>query len=164
MGTFLGDPCKNGHIGRRYNCNHACVECTKFYGMQYKQAHNEKERLRKNVWKHNNRDIVLKQKNKRRGALETAEGFCTVQQLLFILKSQNGRCAYCGTEDQLSVDHMQSLFRGGSNFPSNIQWLCVPCNSSKNHRSDTQYRKWKKVGRRTPRADYIRMLFKIMGL
>jgi hypothetical protein len=27
--TYQGRPCKQGHDGLRYNCNHACVECTR---------------------------------------------------------------------------------------------------------------------------------------
>ena len=40
-------------------------------------------------------------------------------------------CLYCGTEDNLSVDHILALYNGGSNHINNMQILCRSCNSSK---------------------------------
>jgi 5-methylcytosine-specific restriction endonuclease McrA len=43
-------------------------------------------------------------------------------------------CAKCGTTDNLTVDHIVPLARGGSDELSNLQLLCKPCNSSKRDR------------------------------
>jgi len=42
-----------------------------------------------------------------------------------------GRCAACGDEDNLEVDHILPVARGGTNNADNLQMLCKPCNMSK---------------------------------
>lgn len=225
MGTFLGDPCKNGHIGRRYAGNHACIECSKIYGKNWKANHAEREAERKRQWKRDHAEIVKEQKrraydpirkvtkerrdealkqrtakqfvyalikmsgeiakneerkisdlkrplrlktanrqssSKRRARRKNAEGKFTVDQALLIREWQGDCCAYCESTENLCIDHMQPLSRKGSNHPSNIQWLCKPCNDSKGTKPDSELRKI--YGQKNPAADYIRMLFKIMGL
>lgn len=44
------------------------------------------------------------------------------------------RCAFCGSFDQLELDHRQPLSRGGDNHHLNLQWACLPCNRSKGNR------------------------------
>lgn len=43
-------------------------------------------------------------------------------------------CAWCGTPDRLTVDHINPLARGGSNDADNLQVLCHSCNSLKGAR------------------------------
>lgn len=45
-----------------------------------------------------------------------------------------GICAYCGTTENLSVDHKRPISRGGSSEPENLQCLCRSCNSRKGAR------------------------------
>src|SRR3954451_1542411 len=40
-------------------------------------------------------------------------------------------CSYCGSRDDLSVDHLISKKRGGPDHGENMVWACRPCNSSK---------------------------------
>ena len=40
-------------------------------------------------------------------------------------------CTYCGSRDDLSVDHLISKKRGGPDQGENMVWACRPCNSSK---------------------------------
>jgi 5-methylcytosine-specific restriction endonuclease McrA len=40
-------------------------------------------------------------------------------------------CLYCGSESNLSVDHIFPVSRGGGNDPDNLQTLCRDCNSRK---------------------------------
>ena len=40
-------------------------------------------------------------------------------------------CAHCGTSDDLSIDHIKPLSKGGTNEPANMQCLCLPCNVAK---------------------------------
>lgn len=40
-------------------------------------------------------------------------------------------CCYCGSRDQLSIDHLIPTKRGGENSGENIVWACRSCNSSK---------------------------------
>lgn len=42
-----------------------------------------------------------------------------------------GTCVCCGIHGPMTKDHIISLVRGGTNHPSNIQLMCLPCNASK---------------------------------
>ncbi|MBC8259017.1 MAG: HNH endonuclease [SAR324 cluster bacterium] len=41
-------------------------------------------------------------------------------------------CSYCGSSDNLSVDHLIPKFKGGEESGDNFVWACRKCNSSKN--------------------------------
>lgn len=43
-------------------------------------------------------------------------------------------CSRCGRTDRLSGDHIIPLSKGGTDDPSNVRVLCVPCNSAKGRR------------------------------
>lgn len=51
-----------------------------------------------------------------------------------------GLCFKCGETENLTVDHVIPLSLGGTNTADNIQPLCSKCNSSKNNRSEEDYR------------------------
>ena len=40
-------------------------------------------------------------------------------------------CCYCGSRNDLSVDHLIPTKRGGANTGDNLVWACRSCNSSK---------------------------------
>lgn len=45
------------------------------------------------------------------------------------------RCAYCGSDDKLSRDHIVAVSKGGLNERTNVIPCCISCNSSKNNNS-----------------------------
>lgn len=68
----------------------------------------------------------------------TLHGFCTTsanrKRLSPKLRRRvlaSGRCAKCGSTEQLQVDHIIPIVLGGSCHESNLQPLCAPCNRSK---------------------------------
>lgn len=46
------------------------------------------------------------------------------------------RCCHCGSRDleDLTIDHIFPVSRGGGDEPDNLQTLCQPCNSTKSNR------------------------------
>lgn len=51
-----------------------------------------------------------------------------------LLKKQNYRCAHCGEKRQktaLTIDHIVSIFDGGTNDIENLQLLCRECHDKK---------------------------------
>ncbi|GBE01173.1 HNH endonuclease [bacterium BMS3Bbin06] len=51
-------------------------------------------------------------------------------------KKQRGRCYYCGREyppDELTMDHLVPLIRGGKSVKSNIVTSCKDCNNKKRY-------------------------------
>lgn len=57
----------------------------------------------------------------------------------FVMDRDRRRCVACGAEneDYLVIDHVLSAKNGGSNHPSNLQVLCVGCNSMKASQVDS---------------------------
>lgn len=77
------------------------------------------------------REWYLFQKRKRRALEAGAEGSHTLEEWNEVKRKHKHRCAHCGKKKKLTVDHIKSLSKGGSNHISNIQPLCGSCNSSK---------------------------------
>jgi 5-methylcytosine-specific restriction endonuclease McrA len=48
-----------------------------------------------------------------------------------VFLSGGGKCQYCESTENLSVDHVLPVFRGGSSDFDNLQLLCRRCNSRK---------------------------------
>ncbi|NER00841.1 MAG: HNH endonuclease [Cyanothece sp. SIO2G6] len=52
----------------------------------------------------------------------------------YVLKRDRHTCRHCGSQQNLSVDHIKPISKGGSNDMSNFQTLCRRCNSRKGDR------------------------------
>lgn len=50
-----------------------------------------------------------------------------------IKEKWNYQCAYCGSEENLTLDHITPRSKGGSDRLTNILCACKECNNSKNH-------------------------------
>lgn len=48
-----------------------------------------------------------------------------------LLEKHNNKCANCGREDDLQIDHIVARSVGGTNDISNLQILCGKCNRKK---------------------------------
>jgi len=63
----------------------------------------------------------------------SAEGHHTADDVMAIYNRQKGKCiaCLCRLAKKYEVDHKVAIFNGGSNWPSNLQIMCVSCNRSK---------------------------------
>ncbi len=43
------------------------------------------------------------------------------------------QCAYCGSEENLTIDHVIPQSKGGADFTKNVVCCCQNCNQSKGH-------------------------------
>ena len=62
----------------------------------------------------------------------------------YVYQRDRAQCQCCGKmalEAQLTVDHIVPLAKGGSNDISNLQTLCLSCNSRKKDRLDVRFRR-----------------------
>lgn len=94
----------------------------------------EKERARKREQHKKNPEAKRSYVRKRRAMIRGAEGKHNAKDIARLLEAQKHRCVYCPTDlraEGYEVDHIVALSRGGSNWPSNLQILCKPCNRSK---------------------------------
>lgn len=93
----------------------------------------EKERARKRAQHRRNPETKRSHVRKRRAMIRGAEGSHNAKDISLLLKRQKHRCPYCDAnlKSDYEVDHVMPLAKGGSNWPSNLQCLCPPCNRSK---------------------------------
>lgn len=64
-----------------------------------------------------------------------APGSHTHREWRQVMARDGYRCLCCGSKKRLSKDHIQPIASGGSNDISNLQTLCIPCNSRKGNRT-----------------------------
>jgi len=71
---------------------------------------------------------------KHRAKKYNAEGFYTANDIIRIRQEQNDKCKWCDVplNGGGHRDHIISLRRKGTNWPSNIQLLCSNCDWRKN--------------------------------
>jgi len=50
-----------------------------------------------------------------------------------IREQWNHRCAYCNSEEDLTIDHIVPQSKGGSDTTENVVCCCKSCNQSKSH-------------------------------
>jgi len=89
------------------------------------------------AWRKANQEKCRAIVRNRRARAKGSRGAHTVADLAEILAAQGGRCAYCRADLRRAkkhVDHIMPLARGGSNARANLQYLCRPCNQTKNAR------------------------------
>lgn len=61
-----------------------------------------------------------------------------------VYKKYGGRCAYCGNDieyDAMQVDHLYSVYRGGTNDIGNLMPSCRMCNFYKNTYTLEEFRR-----------------------
>jgi len=49
-----------------------------------------------------------------------------------ILKKYDDKCCFCGSKDNLEIDHIIPVFQGGTNDEDNLRVLCQSCNGKRN--------------------------------
>lgn len=85
---------------------------------------------------HRLRTLKRNYKARKRGAV----GDHTDEQFQALIEYYGRLCLCCGEDTKLTADHVVPVSWGGSNYISNIQPLCRPCNSAKKNHHDTDYR------------------------
>lgn len=53
-----------------------------------------------------------------------------------VFKGDGHRCVQCGSNKELTLDHILPVSQGGTNCPSNLQTLCNTCNGRKSDHID----------------------------
>lgn len=86
-----------------------------------------------------NPDLYKIRDTNKRARQRGAKGSHTLDEIKHLFQKQRGRCAYfrvCGNRISMGrggfhKDHITAVINGGSNFISNIQLTCGPCNMHK---------------------------------
>ena len=100
---------------------------------KWREDHLESLREAKAVWYRANKATVLARVKTRKARLKGADGSFSADDVAKLLTQQHGCCAVCKCSiyNGYHIDHIIPLIRGGSNWPANLQLLCLKCNLSK---------------------------------
>jgi 5-methylcytosine-specific restriction endonuclease McrA len=101
---------------------------------RYQKDNAEKIKERQRQWRKDNPEKVKAAKHKRRALKKSSPGHCTTEQLQARLDYHDNRCVYCGSAENIEVEHKIPLAKGGSNWPANLAPACGSCNRSKGDR------------------------------
>ena len=80
--------------------------------------------------------------NNRRRALKAA---ATIEDfdIMEVWEREGYTCAYCGSTENLTIDHIVALADGGSHSLDNLTVACMSCNSSKGAKPLIEWLLWK---------------------
>lgn len=93
--------------------------------------HGERYRKTCRIWKKTNREKINEINSRRRALKRNAEGSFTLQEWRDLKAKYSHQCAWCKKKGKLTIDHIVPISKGGTNWISNIQPLCLSCNSKK---------------------------------
>lgn len=132
-----------------------CRVCMNAYRKVWEQNHASTRRIYQRAWHrnkrldpdyrlYNNAQILSSRKkdplfadkkkqweSKRRCKIASSSTHFTASEWRGLCKKYNLRCLACGEQKKLTPDHIVPLALNGDNSISNIQPLCINCNSSK---------------------------------
>lgn len=128
--------CKNRATARRHVPNGRDRQRQRLWARAHQAENNERSR----VWTRKNPARASERTNRHRARLIGAEGRWTAAEWDALVALFGGRCAYCGSERPLTIDHRVPLSRGGSNEIANIVPACGFCNRSKGARTEEEFR------------------------
>jgi hypothetical protein len=99
--------------------------------------------MKNKEWRNNNKDKLklINQKNKM--IRKNVIGSHTKKDLDNLLLRQNGVCPLCNeklVENNIQLDHIIPVSKGGTNFIGNLQYTCAKCNISKNNMPSIKYK------------------------
>jgi 5-methylcytosine-specific restriction endonuclease McrA len=126
---------------RRYETHRDQI---KAYHQQYNRVHRARLRAYQARWRKTNYETWAPQHRaairNRRARLKGVGGTHTSSDIARLFKRQDGRCVYCNARlERYEVDHIIPVSRGGSNWPSNLQLLCMRCNRSKQNKLPEEF-------------------------
>lgn len=135
------NPERRRQISRDYYERNAEVERAKDAAWREANRELSRQRARESYWRN-----VESARSRRHLRRLRAQEFVVLPQELRRLYSEP--CVACGSEEDMTIDHIVPLSRGGSHSVGNLQSLCFSCNASKNNRLMVEWRAGKVVSRK----------------
>ena len=118
--------------------NEANPDKVREQGLRYREAHREELRESGRQWKKANPDKRRAQSRRRKARKRGATTVDGVDEAA-IYEHDGHACIYCGSAEDLTLDHIVSLFSGGPHCEDNLVVACRRCNCSKGARPLTEW-------------------------
>jgi 5-methylcytosine-specific restriction endonuclease McrA len=130
-----------------------CIPCEKVYQKVMRAKYADRQRAYKRRWRAENRErenakqreyfaknkeIWTAKASRRRARERNAESFIVSTREWRRMK--NGVCVYCGSAENITIDHVIPLSRGGHHGIGNLVPACGSCNFSKNGQTVMEWR------------------------
>lgn len=110
------------------------------YEKDWHRRNPTKDREYKLRWLEKNPGADLAWRANRRARCKNSEGSHTKEDIQDIIRLQKNRCAICRVKMKSPcMDHIIPLSRGGTNFRTNLQAVCRPCNSMKHAKDPVDF-------------------------
>lgn len=127
---YARDPKKRRDAVKRYRINHSDRVRERYQRWYHNNTDHTKQLFRQYRIRHRGRILTLN--HKRRAVSKGVEGSFSEQEWQSLCKRYGYICLACGQKKPLTRDHIIPITKEGStNYISNIQPLCGPCNSRK---------------------------------
>jgi 5-methylcytosine-specific restriction endonuclease McrA len=110
------------------------------YFKEYQNQNRENVQETTRRWRANHPLASQVSGNNTRSKREGATGVITEQEWIAILEKYEHKCAACGEQRKLEIEHITPIKLGGANAIENIQPLCHRCNTRKMQKL-TDYRR-----------------------
>lgn len=101
-------------------------------------SNHDKRRVSNAQWAARNKEALRIKEGRRRARLKGAGVFTILPRELDRLLSSP--CVACGSSNDIHVDHVIPIARGGRHSIGNLQALCAPCNYKKHSRFFAEFR------------------------
>lgn len=111
------------------------------YQRKYIEENKEKRRETQRKWRQKNKEKKREDDRKRRARKLAASGSHTADQVKARFDYYGNKCIYCGSSDDLQIEHRIPLSRGGSDWSSNLAPACKSCNCSKGTKTEAEFKK-----------------------
>lgn len=127
LARYLADPAEANEKCRAHYGKHRDRHLKRM--VAYRKAKPEVHRAAVKNWRAAHPEQVSANNHAYRARKRSAEGRFTAAEWLERLEQYGGRCAYCGTQENITKHHVVPLAVGGSNWISNVVPACGSCNS-----------------------------------
>lgn len=132
---FKTDPKRLAYLAQYREANR---EKLRQYQKDWAVANRDKERAKSAKYLANHKEWNALKSQKRRARRANCETLKISKKDMLRIYNQN--CSFCGTKEDITLDHIIPISRGGRHSIGNLQSLCRSCNSSKKDKTIMEWR------------------------
>jgi 5-methylcytosine-specific restriction endonuclease McrA len=114
------------------------IERTRKHALAYYYRNRDDIKIRMASWQKDNKEKICEYQAKRRVKF-VGNGVYKISKRDF-KRLTSGYCAVCGSADNIQIDHIIPVSKGGHHAIGNLQLLCACCNRSKRDKTMTEWR------------------------